>query len=82
MNFWKTGIEEQCNLLFSSNTIPLIHLNVSIVKWRSNFNITVFGNDNYGIGTVEVQRAWLEKELISLQEFVGSFDTNFTTEPD
>ena len=49
MNFWKTDIEEQCNLLFSSNSIPLIHVNVSIVKWRSNFNIALFGNDNYGI---------------------------------
>ena len=49
MNFWKTGVEEQCNLLFSSDSIPLIHVDVSIVKWRSNFNISVFGNDNYGI---------------------------------
>ena len=49
MNFWKTGIEEQCNLLFSSDSIPLIHVDVSIVKWRSNFNISIFGNDNYGI---------------------------------
>ena len=50
-NFWKTGIEEQCNLLFTSKTIPLIHLNISIIKWRSNFNISLFGNDNYGIVT-------------------------------
>tara|TARA_B100000029_G_C17547792_1_gene949062 strand:+ start:895 stop:1911 length:1017 start_codon:yes stop_codon:yes gene_type:complete len=49
MNFWKTGIEEQCNLLFSSDSIPLIHLNISILKWRSNFNISLFGNENYGI---------------------------------
>ena len=49
MNFWKTGIEEQCNLLFSSDSIPLIHIDVSIVKWRSNFNISIFGDDNYGI---------------------------------
>lgn len=49
MNFWKTGIEEQCDLLFSSKSIPLIHLNISILKWRSNFNISVFGNECYGI---------------------------------
>ena len=48
-NFWNTGIEEQCNLLFSSKSIPLINLNVSILKWRSNFDLSLFGNDCYGI---------------------------------
>lgn len=48
-NFWKTGIEEQCNILLSSPSIPLIHIGVSIVSWRSNFSIRLFGNDNYGI---------------------------------
>ena len=49
MNFWKTGIEEQCNLLFCSKTIPLIQLNISILKWRSVFEISIFGNEGYGI---------------------------------
>ncbi len=49
MNFWKTGIEEQCNLLFESKKIPLIHLNISILKWRSSFEISIFGNNGYGI---------------------------------
>ena len=49
MNFWKTGIEEQCNLLFESKKIPLIHLNISILKWRSSFKISIFGNEGYGI---------------------------------
>ncbi len=48
-NFWKTGIEEQCNILLSSPSIPLIHLNVSIVSWRSHFRISLLCNDNYGI---------------------------------
>ena len=49
MNFWKTGIEEQCNLLFESKKIPLIHLNISILRWRSSFEISIFGNEGYGI---------------------------------
>ncbi len=49
MNFWRTGIEEQCNLLFESKKVPLVSLNISILRWRSSFTIEVFGNNGYGI---------------------------------
>ena len=41
-NFWKTGIEEEAIILLSSEEIPIINISLSILRWRSTFQI--FGN--------------------------------------
>lgn len=48
-NFWKTGVEEQAIILLSTKNIPFININLSIVRWRSDFTLSVFGNNGYGI---------------------------------
>jgi len=48
--FWKTGIEEDVNLLLRGKTFS-ISLHVSIVLWRSVFRMAVHGTDGYGIVT-------------------------------
>ncbi len=47
--FWKTGIEEECRLLLTSENIPMLDLTVSVVRWRSTFRLEFFGEDGYGI---------------------------------
>ena len=47
--FWKTGIEEECRLLLSSDNVPMLDLTVSVVRWRSTFRLEFFGQDGYGI---------------------------------
>ena len=41
-NFWKTGIEEEVLIVLSSKEIPIINISISILRWRSTFQI--FGN--------------------------------------
>lgn len=47
--FWKQGIEEDAVLIFTSKTIPLIVVNLSITKWRSTFEINLNGDKKYVI---------------------------------
>ena len=47
--FWKTGIEEDATVLLESEKLPLIQINLSIVRWRSEFLIKVIGTDGYGV---------------------------------
>jgi predicted dehydrogenase len=46
--FWKTGIEEECNIMFDCNKF-IVNMQISIVKWRSTFRIEVNGDEGYGI---------------------------------
>lgn len=46
--FWKTGIEEECHLLFDGGGFP-VNVQVSIVRWRSTFGIRINGTDGYGL---------------------------------
>tara|TARA_B100001964_G_C14223494_1_gene596486 strand:- start:83 stop:1111 length:1029 start_codon:yes stop_codon:yes gene_type:complete len=46
--FWKTGIEEKTLIVLSSKKIPLILINLSIIKWRGEFIIQVNGDKGYG----------------------------------
>jgi predicted dehydrogenase len=46
--FWKTGIEEEASILMRTEKIPLIKINLSIVRWRSQFSIEINGLKNYG----------------------------------
>ena len=48
--FWKTGIEEDVNLVLQGKGLS-INLHVSIVLWRSVFRMAVHGTDGYGIVT-------------------------------
>jgi predicted dehydrogenase len=41
-NFWKTGVEEEAILNLSSKEIPIINISLSILRWRSTFQI--YGN--------------------------------------
>ncbi|MEP6893891.1 MAG: Gfo/Idh/MocA family oxidoreductase [Gaiellaceae bacterium] len=47
--FWGTGIEEECHLLLRAASIPLISLEVSLVRWRSTFRMEVHGTEGYGL---------------------------------
>lgn len=47
--FWSTGIEEACHVELRSSTVELIHLDISVVRWRSAFSIEVVGTDGYGV---------------------------------
>ena len=49
--FWKTGIDEECTAALTSPEIPLITINSSIVRWRSEFMVRVIGSDGYGVVT-------------------------------
>lgn len=46
--FWNTGIDEESTVLLTSDTVPLITVTSSIVRWRSEFAIKVVGKDGYG----------------------------------
>jgi predicted dehydrogenase len=48
--FWKTGIEEDVNLILRGKHMS-ISLHVSIVHWRSVFKMAVHGTDGYGVVT-------------------------------
>jgi predicted dehydrogenase len=48
--FWKTGIEEDVNLILREKSFS-ITLHVSIVHWRSLFRMAIHGTDGYGIVT-------------------------------
>ena len=41
--FWKTGIEEVALIILKTKKIPIIKVNLSIVKWRSEFKIEING---------------------------------------
>ena len=45
--FWDTGIEEDVQLMFSSGPIS-ITADVSVVRWRSHFEIFALGTEGYG----------------------------------
>ncbi|MEI6399543.1 MAG: hypothetical protein WCO71_12305, partial [Pseudomonadota bacterium] len=45
--FWKTGIDEDTHVLFRSNSTT-ISMEVSVVRWRSQFEIFALGTDGYG----------------------------------
>ncbi len=45
-NFWKTGVEEEVIIILSSKEIPIINISLSVIRWRSTFQI--FGNGNKG----------------------------------
>ncbi len=47
--FWRTGVEEECHLLLHARDLPIVSVQVSIVRWRSTFRVEVFGHDGYGI---------------------------------
>lgn len=49
--FWGTGIEEASHIVMTSREIPLMQLDVSIVRWRSTFEVEIIGSDGYGIVT-------------------------------
>lgn len=44
--FWKTGIEESVNILCTYNKV-LINISLSIVAWKTRFNIEVIGTEGY-----------------------------------
>lgn len=48
--FWNTGIEEDVHLLLDAENFA-INLQVSIVRWRSVFQIEAHGTEGYGIVT-------------------------------
>jgi len=45
--FWKTGIEEDVQLLLKSGQLN-ISLEISVVRWRSHFEIFALGTEGYG----------------------------------
>ncbi len=45
--FWKTGIEEVALIILKTKKIPIINVNLSIVKWRSEFKIEINGEKKY-----------------------------------
>jgi len=47
--FWNTGIEEEVHLLLQGDDAMIIDLQVSIVRWRSKFQIEINGVDGYGV---------------------------------
>jgi predicted dehydrogenase len=48
--FWNTGIEEEVHLILTKDEV-LISMEVSIVRWRSSFEIVAKGTNGYGIVT-------------------------------
>ena len=48
--FWKTGIEEETHLLLHSGEITF-NMQVSVVRWRSQFRMEVHGTEGYGVVT-------------------------------
>jgi len=49
--FWRTGIEENVQLLMRSGEGTSIAVDVSIVRWRSTFSLVLHGSEGYGIVT-------------------------------
>jgi predicted dehydrogenase len=47
--FWNTGIEEEVHLHLEGANNMLINMQVSIVRWRSKFEIEINGVDGYGV---------------------------------
>ena len=45
--FWKTGIEEEVLITMSSKEIPIINISISILRWRSTFEINGNGIKGY-----------------------------------
>jgi predicted dehydrogenase len=48
--FWKTGVEEEVRIHLDAGSY-LMDLDISIVRWRSIFQMEVHGRDGYGIVT-------------------------------
>jgi predicted dehydrogenase len=48
--FWNTGIEEEVHLMLTKDNV-LLSIEVSIVRWKSSFEIVAKGTDGYGIVT-------------------------------
>lgn len=48
--FWKTGIEEEVHLLLKSRD-TIFNLQVSVLRWRSTFQMEIHGTEGYGIVT-------------------------------
>jgi predicted dehydrogenase len=46
--FWNTGIEEEVQLLLRTPDGTSLSVQVSIVRWRSTFSLTIHGEDGYG----------------------------------
>lgn len=46
-NFWKTDIEQDVVLILKSKNIPIINISLSIMKWRSTFEIHGNGSKGY-----------------------------------
>tara|TARA_B110000037_G_scaffold221282_1_gene291620 strand:+ start:1562 stop:2563 length:1002 start_codon:yes stop_codon:yes gene_type:complete len=46
-NFWKTGVEEEVIIVMSSREIPIINISISILRWRSTFDIRGNGVKGY-----------------------------------
>lgn len=46
-NFWKTGIEEEVLITMSSKEISIINISISILRWRSTFDISGNGIKGY-----------------------------------
>lgn len=47
--FWNTGIEEEVHLHLQGAEDLIINLQVSIVRWRSRFQIEINGVEGYGV---------------------------------
>jgi len=47
--FWNTGIEEEVHLHLEGANNMVINMQVSIVRWRSKFEIEINGVDGYGV---------------------------------
>ncbi len=47
--FWNTGIEEEVHLLIETENVPMINMEMSLVRWRSTFRVEFNGTDGYGI---------------------------------
>jgi predicted dehydrogenase len=47
--FWKTGIEEDVQLLLRTRDGVSISAQISITRWRSTFSLTLHGTEGYGI---------------------------------
>jgi predicted dehydrogenase len=48
--FWRTGIEEDTQLMFRAGEVG-ISMEVSVVRWRSHFEIFALGSEGYGYVT-------------------------------
>lgn len=46
--FWRTGIDEDSHVIMKNRDV-IFNLHVSVVKWRSVFQLTVNGTEGYGV---------------------------------